>query len=366
MNRIKDILTMSNYHIVKRNDIVWWKAWTIRCVAIVLALILCILSLVLLTDMSFGKIFTTMFKSVFGKSFFLWDFAQRTAILLCIALAITPAFKMKFWNIGAEGQVLMGGLATGACMVLFGDKISYPLLIAMMIAASILAGAVWGLIPAIFKVTVNANETLFTLMMNYVATQIVAYFTLIWSVPKGSGTPRDLGEWALPVLYKTELGNILIVALITIAMYLYLRYSKQGYEVSVVGESENTARYIGINVKKVVLRTMVISGALCGIAGLLLVGGIDHSFKAETAGGRGFTAIMVSWLAKFNPFMMIFTSMLVIFLQMGTVKITDTARINSSYAEIVTGLVIFFIIGSEFFINYSVKRSVRNNVEVAE
>ncbi len=343
-------------HITKRDDIVWWKAWIIRAVSLVLALVVCGLVTISLTDLNPVEMYITMVKGAVGTSRLTWNLFQNTAILLCVSLAVTPAFKMKFWNIGAEGQVLIGGFATACCMIFLGEKLSTPLLILVMLVASIIAGALWALVPAYFKTRINSNETLFTLMMNYVAIQIVAYFTLEWSVPKGSGTPRTLEFGQLPVLFGQKyLINILIVALITILVYIYLKYSKQGYEISVVGESEKTARYIGINVKKVILRTMLISGAICGITGFLLVAGTDHSLKSDTAGGRGFTAIMVSWLAKFNPIFMVFTSLLIVFLQKGASKISEVYRLNSSFSDIITGIIIFFIIGSEFFINYRIK-----------
>ena len=135
-------------------------------------------------------------------------------------------------------------------------------------------------------------------------------------------------------------------------MYIYLKYSKHGYELTVVGESENTARYIGLNVKKVIMRTMLLSGAVCGIAGLLLVGGTNHTITTTTAGGRGFTAIMVSWLAKFNPIYMILTAFLIAFLEVGSGSISTVFGLNESFADIITGIILFFIIGCEFFINY--------------
>ena len=138
-------------------------------------------------------------------------------------------------------------------------------------------------------------------------------------------------------------------------LYVYLRYSKHGYEVTVVGESHNTARYVGINVKKVIVRTMIISGALCGVAGMLLVAGTDHSINTNTVGGQGFTAIMISWLGQFNPFIMAAMSGLVVFLQNGAGKVADSFFLNSSYADIVSGIVILFLVGCEFFIKYTVK-----------
>ncbi|MBQ3023617.1 MAG: ABC transporter permease [Clostridia bacterium] len=343
-------------HIVKRDELPWWKSWLIRVVSVILALIVCGFVTVSLTDLNPIEMYITMVEGAIGTSRLTWNLFQNTAILLCVALAVTPAFKMKFWNIGAEGQILIGGFATAACMIFLEGKISEPLLIPLMLVLSIIAGAIWGLVPAYFKTRFNSNETLFTLMMNYVAIQIVAYYTLEWSMPKGSGTPRTLDYGQLPVLFGQKyLVNILVVALLTVLVYIYLKYSKQGYEISVVGESEKTARYIGINVKKVVLRTMAISGALCGVAGFLLVAGTDHSLKSDTSGGRGFTAIMVSWLAKFNPIFMILTSLLIVFLQKGASKISEVYRLNSSFADIITGIIIFFIIGSEFFINYKIK-----------
>lgn len=348
--------TTSLGHIVKRDDIVWWKAWIIRVISVVLALVVSGIVTISLTDLNPIDMYITMIEGAVGTSRLTWNLIQNTAILLCVSLAVTPAFKMKFWNIGAEGQVLAGGLACATCMIFLGGKIPDSLLILVTFVTSIVAGALWGLIPALFKTRFNSNETLFTLMMNYIIIQIVAYFTLEWSMPKGSGTPRTLEFGQLPVIFGQKyLINILIVALLTVLVYIYLKYSKQGYEITVVGESEKTARYIGINVKNVILRTMAISGALCGIAGFLLVAGTDHSLKSDSAGGRGFTAIMVSWLAKFNPVFMVLTSLLIVFLQKGASRISEVYRLNAAFSDIITGIIIFFIIGSEFFVNYRIK-----------
>lgn len=363
-NHALNLFYNSPFHIAKRDDIVWWKAWIIRVLAVVVALIVCGVLTFALTKLNPVSVYVTMVNGAIGTKRLVWNLFQNTAILLCISLAVTPAFKMKFWNIGAEGQVLIGGLATATCMIFLGEILPKPALIPVMFITSVIAGALWGFIPALFKARFNSNETLFTLMMNYIAIQIVAYFTLEWSVPKGSGTPRTLEFGQLPILFGQKyLFNIIVVVLITLAMYVYLKYSKQGYEISVVGESENTAKYIGINVKKVILRTMAISGAICGIAGFLLVAGTDHTLKSETAGGRGFTAIMVSWLAKFNPIYMVLTSLLIVFLEKGASKISEVYRLNSSFSDIITGIIIFFIISSEFFINYTIKYNKKSKEE---
>lgn len=357
------------FHVVKRDSIPKLNSWAIRIIAILLALIVSGILTMLLTGENPIQVYATMFEGAFGSERKVWKLLQNLAMLLCVSLALTPAFKMRFWNIGGEGQVLIGGLATTACMIMLGDKIPNFLLIIVMIVASIAAGAIWALIPAVFKARFNTNETLFTLMMNYVGIQLVSYFCMYWENPKGAGKigiiNRTTESGWLPTLGdKAYLLNILVVAVITVAMYVYLKFSKHGYEIAVVGESENTARYIGINVKKVILRTMALSGAVCGIAGLLLVAGTDHTISTTTADGRGFTAIMVSWLAKFNPFYMIVTSLLLVFLEAGADQISMIFGLNQSFSEIITGIILFFIIGSEFFINYQLKFRSSSKKEV--
>lgn len=348
------------FHIVKRPAIPAWKSVLIRIAAIVGALIAAGFVTYFLTKENPINVYKTMIDGAIGTERRQWNLFQGVALLLCVSLAVTPAFKMKFWNIGAEGQALMGGLAAALCMILFTDKMSPVMLTIVMVAASIITAAIWAVIPAVFKAKWNTNETLFTLMMNYIATQIVAYYAFKYSVPKGSGSIGIINSssqigWFPRILDQKYLLNIIIVAVLTVALYVYLKYSKHGYEISVVGESENTARYIGINVKKVIIRTMLLSGALCGIAGLIMVAGTDHTIAVDTVGGRGFTAIMVSWLAKFNPLTMFLTSFLIVFMEKGAIQVSSDFGLNDSFSEIITGIIIFFIIGSEFFINYSIK-----------
>lgn len=345
------------FHIVKRAAIPWQKALIIRAVAIIMALIICAVVTTITTGIDPIKVFQSIFVGAFGSARKTWITFQNTAILLLISLALTPAFKMKFWNIGGEGQVLIGGLAAAACMICLGSKLPNAAVIVCMIIASLVAGMIWGVIPAFFKAKWNTNETLSTLMMNYIATQLVAFYTIVWEVPKGSGKIGIINQnsnvgW-LPQLFGSKyLLTILVAVIVTIFMYVYLNYSKHGYEISVVGESENTARYIGIKVEKVIIRTMLLSGAICGLVGLLLVGGINHTVTTTIAGGQGFTAVLVSWMAKFNPLTMIFSSILIIFMDRGASEISTSFGLNHSYSDILTGIILFFIIGCEFFISY--------------
>ena len=355
-------------HISKRDSLPWYGAWAIRGAAIVLALIVCAVVTTALTGEDPVGVYKTMFAGAFGTPRKLWILGQNLAILLCVSLAVTPAFKMRFWNVGGEGQILIGGLATAACMILLGDQLPNWLLIAVMVVAACVAGGIWGAVPAICKAKWNTNETLFTLMMNYVATQLVAYFVILWEVPKGAGKIGIINQsteagWLPQIGIYKYLLNILVVAVLTVIMYFYLTRSKQGYEIAVVGESERTARYVGIKVGKVIVRTMFLSGAICGLAGLLLVGGTDHTITTTIAGGRGFTAVMVAWLAKFNPFGMVFTSLLLVFLDRGASEISTIYSLNHSFGDILTGIILFFIIGSEFFISYKLNFLKENRKE---
>lgn len=338
--------------IAKRDTIPFYKALLIRIGAVVAALLVSTLLALWLIGASPMEFISTLIKGSFETPFKMWTLAKDAAILLGIALAITPAFRMRFWNIGAEGQVLVGGLAAIACVLFLGNLIPNALLLPCMLVCALIAGAIWGGLPAIFKAKWGTNETLFTLMMNYVATLLVSCCLAIW-VKSGSGNLPEQALGHLPEIYNEFLLVILTILVLAIGMYIYLNYTKQGYEISVVGESENTARYIGIRTGKVVIRTMLISGAVCGLVGFLIVGAFDHSIHpVTTVNGRGFTAIMVSWLAKFNPIAMIATALLVVFLQQGAMEIAKFFRISDAFPNMVVGIVLFFIIGCEFFIQY--------------
>ena len=361
------------FHIVKRDALIWYKALGIRITAILMALVVCGVITTITTGINPIKVYESMFAGAFGSTRKTWITLQNTSILLMIALALTPAFKMKFWNIGGEGQVLIGGLATAVCMIWLDGKVSNAVMIICMILASVTAGMIWGLIPALFKAKWNTNETLSTLMMNYIATQLVAFFIILEEVPKGSGKIGIINQnsntgW-LPQLFGSKyLLTIVVAVIITLFMAVYLIYTKHGYEISVVGESENTARYVGIKVQKVIIRTMMLSGAICGLAGLLLVGGINHTITTTIAGGEGFTAVLVSWMSKLHPFTMILSSMRIGCMEGGAGVISRNFGLNHSYSDILTGIILFFIIGCEFFITYQLqycKKTEKKEEEVA-
>ncbi len=346
-------------HLSKRASVNPVRAWAIRIAAVVLGLIVCGLVAFLLIDKlnenpgRIGDFYEAFIKGSFSTSRKFWKFLKNIAILLCISLALTPAFRMRFWNIGGEGQTLVGVLGAIAVDFYLGGLIPEWLLLILMFAAALLAGMVWGVIPALFKAKWGTNETLFTLMMNYVATFLVAYFLVVW-VPSGSSSLGKLKYGKLPSIGNDYLLIILIVLALAVGLYIYLNYTKHGYEINVVGESVRTAQYVGINEKKVIIRTMILSGALCGLAGYLIAAGLDQTVTTESAGGQGFTGIMVAWLGKFNPLAMILTSALIQLLNQGAAQISQDFDVSGAFPNVIVGIILFFIIGSEFFINYEI------------
>ena len=345
-------------YLSKRASIPTWKAWLIRIAAVILALVICGgVAFLLIEKLQKNPEKITDFYYAFIKGAFssprrIWKFLKELSILLCISLALTPAFRMRFWNIGGEGQTLIGVLSAIAVAFYLGGKVPEWMLLVMMLLAAMTAGAVWAAIPAVFRAKWGTNETLFTLMMNYVTTYIVGFFLIVW-VPSGSSNLGKLKYGQLPVIVNEQLLTIALVLLLTVALYIYLNYTKHGYEISVVGESIRTAQYVGINEKKVIIRTMVLSGALCGLAGYLIAGS-GQTVTTQSAGGQGFTGIMVSWLGKFNPLFMIMTAGLIQLLDTGAAQISQDFGVNNSLPNVIVGIVLFFIIGSEFFINYEI------------
>ncbi|MBR3561365.1 MAG: ABC transporter permease [Oscillospiraceae bacterium] len=339
-----------------------WKAWGIRVIALLLSLVVSGIVIVMVSGLNPAAVFATMFDGAVGTSKRAWVTVRDAMTLLCIAVGLAPAFKMRFWNIGAEGQILVGAIASAACMI-YLKNLPTPVLLLVMICASLIAGGVWGFFPGLFKARWNTNETLFTLMMNYIAIQLTSYFVALWENPYGSNSVGVINSqnkqgW-LPNLFSSGFNkdfgwNVIIVLTVTVLMYLYMNKSKHGYEIAVIGDSENTARYAGIRVNRAYVRTIILSGAICGLAGFVAVSGASHTISTSTAGGRGFTAIIVAWLAQFNSVVMVIFSFLLVFLQKGAQAIASAYNLSQEVSEMITGIILFFLLGSEFFVNYTV------------
>lgn len=329
----------------------------VRAVAVILAALIAGLFIKTLTGLPLGRIYRELVVGNFSNSIRTTSFFKEMAILLLIAIGLAPAFKMHFWNIGAQGQVLIGGMMSAICLYYIRASIPSAALSVLALLSAILFAGLWAAIPAIFKVKFEANETLFTLMMNYVALQIVSCFTDKWKGAKSSFGVMDrftgTKNGYLSSLFGLDVGwTILISVLLTVAMYIYLTKTTHGYEISVVGESLRTARYAGINDKKVIIRTAFISGAICGIAGFLYVTNLSHSISRATGGSYGFTAITVAWLGAFNPIFMTLIAGLIAFLTGGGTNICNIAGLNEATNDVIICIFLFFILGSEFFVRY--------------
>ena len=345
-------------HITRLPDPKVRHYWFSKLISVVVALLLCAIITTAMVPGNFINFFKYLGVGTFSNGLQVLRLFQDTAILLLIALALTPAFKMKFWNIGAEGQVLIGALGATIAMKFMAGSMPNVLLIFICLAMAIAFSIIWAIIPAIFKAFFNTNETLFTLMMNYLAAGLVAYFVFVW-VPNGSAVlgiiNLDTHAGWLPQLFGQDyIINIIIVVVVTILVFVYLRFSKHGYELTVVGESQNTARYVGINVKKTIIRTMILSGAICGLTGFILVNGTGHTLNADLVAGRGFTGILVAWLGHFNPLEMIFTAFLVAFITLGGSYCGDILKFGNAYSKVLIGIFFFVFIASEFFLKYKI------------
>ena len=354
--------------IKKRDDLPFLQKAVVILLAVLASLLVSALFIYFVTKLDPISVYVSMFKGAFGTARRTWITIRDTCLLLLISISLSPAFRMRFWNCGAEGQILIGGLTTAALMIYFGNKTPTFVLLLIMLLVSAAAGGLWAYLPAYFKAKYDTNETLFTLMMNYMAIQVVEFFVDFWDKKQshsvGIINMQTEGGWFPRIFGQQYFLNIVIVLVAMVAVYIYMHYSKHGYEAAVVGESVATAKYAGINVPKVIRKNVLISGAIAGIAGFVEVSGISHTISKQTAGGRGFTAIIVCWLAKFNPFAMTIISAFIVFLSKGASQISSDFGLNEYASNIITGIILFFILSSEFFNNYKI--SLRHHKKEAE
>ena len=327
-------------------------AWGIRLGSILAALLLGCVA-ILLTGNSPFKAYGTMVSGALGSKVYLQQTVKKAVPLLGCALAIAPCFKMRFWNIGAEGQITAGALAATFIARSFTGKLpSLPLLLLMALAGMLLGG-LWGLIPGFFKARWNTNETLFTLMMNYIIIGVVAWLQAgPWEARQGR-----IAQFApaaqLPKVAGVHCGWIIVLALV-ILVHVYMKHTKHGYEIAVIGDSMRTAQYAGMNVGRIMMRTMFLSGAISGLVGFIICSGANHTLAKEIAGGVGFTSITVAWLSQLNAFAMIFISMMLGILTKGADTLQTVMNVPVAISDIITGLLLFCMLGSEFFINYRI------------
>lgn len=343
---------LNHLHIVRRLKVSKKEKVIIKVSSILVAFLLCGLVCTLFASNSFFGFFEQVFTGSFTSTKQFVFLLEEIALLLGISLALLPAFKMHYWNLGAEGQIMIGGFGAGVISKFVGPYVSNGVCILLMFITAVVFGAIWGLIPAIFRARFKTNETLFTLMFNYIAAGILAFFIQKWDPAHGLMTGLTHGMFPL-IFNQRYIITIIIVAVLTVSTFVYIKKSKHGYELSVVGENINTARYIGIDVKKVVLRTAILSGAICGLIGLLIVG-YSGSVAPNLAEGRGFTAVLIVWLGHFNIGEIALSAFLVGFLTKGASRAQTLYSLGSSFPAVCMGVFFFVILVGEFFANYKI------------
>lgn len=339
--------------IVKKSEISFAKTMILSLLALVSAIIAGGIFILVIGQNPF-EVYYTIIQGAWRSSIAMKGTIKIAIPLLITALGITPAFQMKFWNIGAEGQIIMGGIFA-TYFALHFDYLPHGILLLLMFGAGMVGGGLWGFIPAYFKSRFGTNETLFTLMLNYIALYLIRYFTEgPWRDPNSSGFPK-IATFAKNARLDQILGvhaGWLIGIILVAVIFVYLKFTKHGYEISVVGESVNTARYAGMNVNKIVLRTMFISGAICGIAGMTQVSGAAYTLGEGVAGGVGFTAIAIAWLSKLNPLIIFIVTVMFSMLEKGCSVMQSTFGLSSAVSQVLQGIILFFILGFDFFTRY--------------
>ena len=340
--------------LAKRDSMDPRKVWAIRLGSILIALLLGSL-VILITGNNPFTAYGTMISGALGKKTAIRQTVKIAVPLLGCALAIAPCFRMRFWNIGAEGQITAGAIAATYFGLYWVNKLPSVLLLIVMALAAALAGGIWGLIPAFFKAKWNTNETLFTLMMNYIIIGVVSWLQGgPWEGRPGSQIIPQFDRAAcLPKVFGVHCGWIIVLVLV-VFMHIYMKYTKHGYEIAVIGDSVNTARYAGMNVGRIMMRTMFLSGAICGLVGFMVASGANMTLSDTVAAGNGFTAITVAWLSQLNAFAMIVISLMLAILSKGAETLQTRLMVPTSISDIITGILLFCMLGCEFFINYQI------------
>lgn len=341
------------FRMQKRGEMPKTKIVAIRILAIILALVAAAFIIIIL-KLNPLEVYLAMVKGAFGSAYRVREVIIKTIPLVVTSLGITIAFRMKFWNIGGEGQIFMGAFLASYVALNYPD-LPKPLLLTIMVLASIIGGGLWAVIPAYFKAQWRTNETIVTLMMNYIALKWVKYLQYgPWKDPKALGFPKipNFSDNAiLPKLFGVHIGWIIALVL-TVLIYIFLTYTKKGYEIAVLGESENTASYAGINIKRTIITALFLSGGLCGLTGMIQASALNNTLSVEVSGGVGFTAIITTWLSALKPFVIIIVSLLFAALLQGGSFIQTAFGIPEAAAQLLQGMILFFVLGSEFFIRY--------------
>lgn len=355
------------FRIAKRDDLPVFQTYLIRFSSLMIGLLLACLLMLILGYNPIDTLSTLISGSLGSVN------ALKNTITIAIPLAITAlglsvAFRMKYWNIGGEGQIIMGCVFSTFVSHIMPADTPGPLLILLMALAGFAGGAFWALIPGLFRVYSRTNETLFTLMMNYIALSIVSYLHYeLWRDPSANGFPKIKAipmQAHLPVVFGVHIGWVIAI-LLAVFIFFLIRKTKLGYEIRVVGESSPTANYAGMNVKKVLLTGVLLSGGLVGLAGMLKLSGAVYTLSPSITGNAGFTAIIIAWLSNLSAPVMMIVAILIAALEQGSQVIQIKLSIPSSVASVIQGMILMAALGGEFFLRYKIMR-IKNDHKKGE
>lgn len=340
--------------ITKRAELPKSQEMIINTIAIVFALV-CAGLVIMILGYHPVVVFREIVLGALGTELRIQQTIVKAVPLIITSLGILVAFKMKFWNIGGEGQIMMGAFGAALVALNMPATLPAPLNLLAMAASAMLFGGIWAFIPAFFKARFGTNETIFTLMLNYIAIKWVTYLQYgPWKDPASQGFPKVANyepNAVLPSLFGVHIGWIIAILLVVL-VFIFINHTKKGFEITVVGESVETARYAGMNIKAIIITSMLISGGLCGLTGMIQSSAIEHTLTSTLSGGYGFTAIITTWLGRLSaPIILVVCIAFAILLQ-GGAYIQIALSIPASVADMIQGIILFFVLGSEFFLQY--------------
>lgn len=354
--------TRTHIRFEQRVDQPRWLSWASPLILVAAALLVGAV-LLRLAGANPWQVYRNMAELAFGGAYGWSDTTVKATPLILAGLGVSLAFRMKLWNVGAEGQLLMGAfMATGVALHWLPPETPRALMLTAMALAGFVGGALWGLLPGILRARLKVNEIITTLMLTYVA-QLWNNFWVYgpWSergfgltpeYPRSAYMPR-LMEYAAEIPAFRGLTahfGILLAAALAVVLWIIVRYSKWGFEVTVIGDNERAARYAGMNLVRNIVLVMVISGGLAGLAGMAEVSGVVHRLQERFSPGYGFTAIIVAWLAKLNPLAIIPVAYL-----FGGLLVGGDAIQPAGIADMLQGVILFVVVGGELLLQYRIR-----------
>jgi ABC-type uncharacterized transport system permease subunit len=341
------------------------NSWWLPYVSIMFALLFCAL-FIELNGLNPFIVYTKMFQGAFATGFGISETLVKAIPLLLCGLGVAIAYRISIWNIGAEGQFTLGAIFAAAITIYF-PNLPGPVYIPLMMISGITAGAIWGLFTAIPRVYFQVNELISSLMLNYIALLLLDFFVYgPWRDPNGfnfPGTPMFIPAQMLALIGGTRLHFGIIFAVATVLIFAFiLAKTRWGYEMRLLGANPKAAEYAGINKNKHILIVMMISGGLAGLAGMIEVSGVAHRLMYGISPGYGYTAIIVAWLAKLNPWAMMVTSIFIGGLIVGGFSV-QTIGLPSSFSLMLQGAILFCLIGGEMLSKFRLKNKKNKEEE---